>query len=259
MAAMNYRALSTICDDPAEVADALEHAQGEQGHAAAFTAEGRKIGVDVPSNVDARYWKRIRESFMRSIAERDFMACLIIQEIMLESFAVANYTGVGKSAPGSLGRTFSEIAQEEEGHIDHADMLAVLRGTGRARLPDDEIREVFPWIPPRPVCRVEIASTTGARARGLYIDSFIPPDRLDGDSMHDNISRERAAAACAINAGAKIVSLGGFSSILIEGNFNLLPERHETVFTRAGRFGYSDLKEAAPTEAYVLCIGLNGC
>jgi predicted amino acid dehydrogenase len=27
------------------------------------------------------------------------------------------------------------------------------------------------------------------------------------------------------------VSLGGFSSILIEGNFDQLPERHDTVFT----------------------------
>ena len=85
MAAMNYRSLSTICDDPEEVAEALEHAEGEQGHAAAFAAEGRKIGVDVPSNVNARYWKRIRESFMRLIAERDFMACLIVQEIMLDA------------------------------------------------------------------------------------------------------------------------------------------------------------------------------
>src|ERR1035441_9738094 len=84
MAAMNYSALSTICDDPEEVADALEHAQGEEGHATAFAAEGRKIGVDVPNNVNARYWKRIRESFMRCIMERDFMACLIVQEIMLD-------------------------------------------------------------------------------------------------------------------------------------------------------------------------------
>ena len=30
---------------------------------------------------------------------------------------------------------------------------------------------------------------------------------------------------------AKIVSLGGFSSILIEGNLDQLPERHDTVFT----------------------------
>ena len=125
MAAMNYTSLSTICDDPEEVADALEHAQGEQGHAAAFAAEGRKIGIDVPSNINAKYWKRIREAFMRCIGERDFMACLIVQEIMLEAFAVASYTRVGKAAPGSLGRTFSEIAQEEEGHIEHA--LEILR------------------------------------------------------------------------------------------------------------------------------------
>ena len=41
----------------------------------------------------------------------------------------------------------------------------------------------------------------------------------------------RAAAACTIKAGAKIVSLGGFSSILMKGNFNQLPGRYQTVFT----------------------------
>jgi fatty aldehyde decarbonylase len=125
MAAMNYTSLSAICDDPEEVAEAMEHAQGEQGHAAAFAAEGRKIGVNVPSNVDAKYWKRIREAFLRCIAERDFIACLIVQEIMLESFAVASYTRVGKAGPGSLGKTFAAIAAEEGEHIEHA--LQILR------------------------------------------------------------------------------------------------------------------------------------
>jgi hypothetical protein len=50
LAAMNYTSLSEICDDPAEVADALEHAAGERGHAASFAAEGRKMGVDVANN-----------------------------------------------------------------------------------------------------------------------------------------------------------------------------------------------------------------
>jgi fatty aldehyde-generating acyl-ACP reductase len=112
-----------------------------------------------------------------------------------------------------------------------ADVLGVLRGAERAPLPDEEIREIFPWIPPRAVCKVEVASATGAKARGLYIDSFIPPERLDCDYVHDNLGRVRAAAACAINAGARIVSLGGFSSILIEGNFHRLPERTDTTFT----------------------------
>jgi fatty aldehyde-generating acyl-ACP reductase len=112
-----------------------------------------------------------------------------------------------------------------------ADVLAVLRGHERSPLPDDEIRDILPWIPPRVVCHVEVESTIGTAARGLYIDCFIPPDRLGSADVHENVARVRAAAACAINAGAKIVSLGGFSSILIEGNFDQLPARHHTVFT----------------------------
>src|SRR6202162_962094 len=125
LAAMNYTSLSQICDDPAEVADALEHAAGEKGHAAAFAAEGRRIGVDVPNNVNAKHWKRLREAFLRRIAERDFIGCLIVQEIMLESFAVASYARVGKVATGSLGKTFAAIAAEEAEHIDHA--MEILR------------------------------------------------------------------------------------------------------------------------------------
>src|SRR5256886_2154636 len=117
-----------------------------------------------------------------------------------------------------------------------ADVLAVLRGPARMPLPDDEIKDILPWIPPRAVCHVDVGSiirtkSGGAKARGLYIDSFIPPDRLEAAYVHENIARVRKAAACAIQAGAKIVSLGGFSSILIEGNFDQLPERRGTVFT----------------------------
>ena len=109
-----------------------------------------------------------------------------------------------------------------------ADVLAILRG---APLPDDEIKDILPWIPPRAICHVEVGSSTGATAHGLYIDSFIPPDHLEAAYVQENTARVRAAATCAINSGAKIVSLGGFSSILIEGNFDQLPERKGAVFT----------------------------
>jgi fatty aldehyde decarbonylase len=125
IAVLNYTSLAGICDDPAEIAEALEHAAGEQGHAAAFTAEGKKLGIEVPGNVNARYWKRLRASFLRCIEARDFIACLIVQEVMLESFAVASYRRVGEVAPGSLGKTFAAIAAEEEDHIDHS--IAILR------------------------------------------------------------------------------------------------------------------------------------
>jgi predicted amino acid dehydrogenase len=128
------------------------------------------------------------------------------------------------------GVDFALIGHQESWRAA-ADVLAVLRGPERAPLPDDEIRDILPWIPPRVVCRVEVRSISGAKAHGIYVDSFIPPGRLDAAWTHDNLARVRAAAECAIQAGAGIVSLGGFSSILMEGNFDQLPERRATVFT----------------------------
>lgn len=119
-----------------------------------------------------------------------------------------------------------------------ADVLGVLRGPKHTPLPDDEIRDILPWIPPRPVCHIDVGdeSMGGGQAHGLYIDSFIRPDRLEAAYAHDNLTRVRGAAACAIKAGARIVSLGGFSSILIEGDIDLLKmdqvhESHKTMFT----------------------------
>jgi fatty aldehyde-generating acyl-ACP reductase len=141
---------------------------------------------------------------------------------------------MGKSVASIAGRgraiDFALIGHQESWRAA-ADVLAVLRGPLHTPLPDDEIKDILGWIPPRAVCHVDVGSMAGVRAQGVYIDSFIPPDHLEAAFIHDNIARVRAAAAYAIKAGAKIVSLGGFSSILIEGNFDQLPERHNTVFT----------------------------
>jgi fatty aldehyde decarbonylase len=125
VAAMNYSALAAICDDPDEIDEALEHAAIERRHAAAFTAAGRRIGVEVIPNVDGKHWKKVRESFRRCVDERDYIACLIIQEIMLESFALASYTRVAKVAPESLASVFGAIAADEQEHADHA--IAILK------------------------------------------------------------------------------------------------------------------------------------
>ena len=137
---------------------------------------------------------------------------------------------MGSATAGLAELDFALIGHQESWRAA-ADVLAFLRGPTHTPLPDDEVRDILPWIPPRAVCHVEITSTRGAKARGAYIDSFIPPDRLGDVSMRDNLARVRAAAACAIKAGARIVSLGGFSSILIEGNVDQLPQRQGTVFT----------------------------
>src|SRR6202042_3968255 len=121
--------------------------------------------------------------------------------------SIASVTGRTRTIELDLGLDFALIGHQESWRAA-ADVLAVLRGPEHTPLPDDEIRDILPWIPPRAVCHVEIASTTGTKARGYYIDSFIAPDRLEDAYMRDNIARVREAAAYAIKDGAKIVSLG---------------------------------------------------
>jgi fatty aldehyde decarbonylase len=142
VAAMNYSALAAICDDPAEIEEALEHAAIERSHAAAFLAAGRRMGVEVVANVDGKHWKKIRESFMRRVEERDYIGCLIIQEIMLESFALASYTRVAKVAPEILGSVFHAIAADEQEHADHA--MAILKAEREpdAQRFDDRLHEL---------------------------------------------------------------------------------------------------------------------
>ncbi len=76
-----------------------------------------------------------------------------------------------------------------------------------------------------------VQSEEGHYARGLYIETFITPDRLDGRFLRENLARVREAAQCAIREGARITTLGGFSSILVEGKTDLLPRHPGVAFT----------------------------
>ena len=118
--------------DPSEIAEALEHAHSERGHAASFTAAGRAVDIEVIANIEAHYWALLRSSFLSSAQDGDLIGCILAQEVMLESFAVASYQVVAKSAPGELARTFARIAAEEGEHVDHA--IHMLRAE-RARDP----------------------------------------------------------------------------------------------------------------------------
>jgi fatty aldehyde-generating acyl-ACP reductase len=112
-----------------------------------------------------------------------------------------------------------------------AAVTSALRGPERRPIPLEDLREILPWIPPRAICRVTVGSLKGHQVHGLYIDTFIPPDRLESRFLRENLTRVREAAHCAVLGGARIATLGGFSSILLEGKTNLLPPHAGVAFT----------------------------
>ena len=119
----NFASLAGTIDDPHEKMEAVEHADSERGHAEGYMAYARKAGLNININMDSTYWGNVRKQFLHYAEQKDFIACLIIQEVMLESFAVSMYTDVGQALGGEAGTLFLNIAEEEKGHLEHSSDL----------------------------------------------------------------------------------------------------------------------------------------
>ena len=98
-------------------------------------------------------------------------------------------------------------------------------------IPNEKIAEVYSYFPPRTLFDIEVKSITGKIARGKYIETFISPDELNLKYWKNNISKVNGAAKCASEMKAHIVTLGGFTSIVLEGRVDSLNENSYTKFT----------------------------
>jgi len=116
----NFASLAGTIDDPYEKMEAVEHADSERKHAEGYMAYAKKEGLNINVNMESPYWGSVRQHFLAYAEKKDFIACLIIQEVMLESFAVSMYTDVGQALGGEAGQLFLSIAEEEKGHLEHS-------------------------------------------------------------------------------------------------------------------------------------------
>jgi fatty aldehyde decarbonylase len=116
----NFASLAEAVDDVHEKMEAVEHANCERGHAEGFMAIAKKFNYEPLINLKGNYWESIRKCFLKYARAKDFIACLIIQEVMLECFAVSMYRDMGKAIDNEIGALFSSISREEEEHIEHS-------------------------------------------------------------------------------------------------------------------------------------------
>src|SRR5216684_4721962 len=109
-------------------------------------------------------------------------------------FEDARHAGDTRGGNTCMGGSVASIAGRERtlevdfalvGHQESwraaADVLAVLRGPERTPLPDDEIKDILPWIPPRAVCHVEVGSIVGANSVSTKtVDAKIVSTKVGG-------------------------------------------------------------------------------
>lgn len=121
--------------------------------------------------------------------------------------------------------------------IGHQDCWKKIKGfvnflsNGKQSLPAEKISEVYSFIPPRRIFDIEVRSITGEKVKGSYIETFISPDELEIKHWRKNVVKVKEAAACARKLNAPVVSLGGFTSIVLEGRNGTLNNGSVTQFT----------------------------
>lgn len=157
------------------------------------------------------------------------------------------------------------------GHQDSWQNIAAfvngMRTAEQEKLSTEKIKEIFSFIPPRDLFSVKVRSKTGTEINGVYIETFIDPDKLDAHFVKANIHKVTKAAAHAIKMNASVATLGGFTSIVLEGNLDSLVHgktKFTTGNTLTAAYIVKGIEEAATQlkfdlrKSEVLIIGATG-
>lgn len=115
---MNYASLVALIPDIGGQAAAVRHAVSELRHAENFRQVAREHDLPTIVNPGALRWGQVRHAFLRRAEAGDLEACLLIQEVMLESMAVALYSELGRLPHPPIARVFAATAREEASHVD---------------------------------------------------------------------------------------------------------------------------------------------
>ena len=122
------------------------------------------------------------------------------------------------------------------GHQDNWDKVLRFVNTMRdssavSSLSLEQIKEVYGFIPPRSIFDVSMESAITGTCEGVYIETFISPDELDAKHLRYNLDKVKEACQYAASLKIPVVSLGGFSSIILENSGCPLTHIGDTFFT----------------------------
>jgi fatty aldehyde-generating acyl-ACP reductase len=133
-----------------------------------------------------------------------------------------------------------------------------MRSSDKGSLSLEKIKDTFCYIPPRSIFRMKVRSKTGAEINGVYIETFIDPEKLDTEHLRTNIKKVTEAISVAQKLNAKIIALGGFTSIVLEGNFNAF-KTIDTKLTTGNTLTSAYILKGIEKAAHQLNIDFNDC
>jgi fatty aldehyde decarbonylase len=164
----HYARMIPLSNDPRERLEILGDAWHEGRHLSSVLEVAKHVGVEVTWAVDDAYWGGVRVFFEERAAVGDLTGCLVIQDLVLESFAVALYGAVLPGLEPEVAECVAAILTDEKEHLAHG--AAALRRlveedpsstAARVEPPNESVaRLLASWLRPQdcaPACGVCVA------------------------------------------------------------------------------------------------------
>jgi fatty aldehyde decarbonylase len=99
--------------------DLLEDAYREKQHLLGMREVADRLGLTAKADLDGYYWRQVRAAFRERADAGDLLACYIMQDIVLELFAVIMYEAVIPGSTPFAAQMVKGIAGEERTHLAH--------------------------------------------------------------------------------------------------------------------------------------------
>jgi fatty aldehyde decarbonylase len=115
----HYSRMIPLTQSIEERLDLLEDAYREKQHLLGMREVADKLGLTAKTDLDGYYWRRVRAAFRERAEAGDLLGCYVMQDIVLETFAVIMYEAVIPGSTPFAAQMVRGIAGEERTHLAH--------------------------------------------------------------------------------------------------------------------------------------------
>lgn len=143
MAVENYSEMVQLMPDTESKIETVEQAKEECKHILMLEKLARYVGCSVTDSMVEEQWDNVRGLFHEAAQKKDLAACLIIQDLMVESLAIGLYKVFASAANGDseTARVAENLLQDELDHLD----IGIRRINALIEKDSDAVHDSLVW------------------------------------------------------------------------------------------------------------------
>jgi fatty aldehyde decarbonylase len=113
----HYARMIPLATDLDERLRLLDDAWRERQHLESMREVASRLGLVIDEARDDPYWSRVKSAFAECASSGDLLACIVIQDLVLECFAVVLYEALVPCVEPFIAERLKQVADDERTHL----------------------------------------------------------------------------------------------------------------------------------------------